>query len=627
MAYSFYGGKTGASIDIKAHFDTVYDLVHAFNGGGSYTTVNYGEYAIVDCPDKSSPENGIIYKRGFEYDIACVLLDMTSDFRRQYPNIEIRTTDFGDGNTYVIAKEGQENAFKAYVENPGGGAVYIGQIVGPTGDTPIVKIETMEELENEPYVRHEGIKDGEVHSDPASATNDIIKYGYAITTDAFGNTTGVAIAFDVPAPQISVTATAFDYDNLEHIMPTELIEKLDTSGLFYSNWRLRVPKGIHGKDFVALEMDENTQQYYYYTKSFDNDYNGIQSDKIYIKNAYLKAIKTIEANRDGKYLKGFTVTYTTLNEDGDNEVEKFNVPTLKSVNLADTGELTMMDTDDAEYDLGIITWVTGFTYNKDTGKYTIHYNTGDEDELTQIFKAIDRIYYDENDNKFKVDYNTGDTEEISEAEKWVTQISFNSTDNRFYATLNDGEAATAISQTIPTIKGFKYLADSLSDSHKIQVTYSRGTGQTDRVEVLENSFGGIADIRVVNNYLYALYDNPDQRNAIPAAQRQTIDGNIYINLGYVRGETGSLQYYGEFDSLSDLTSQFPNGFTGADEGKLASVVISNVHHIFAYDYKNNEWLDLGTLDAGSIEPNKSLVVSDITPTTLNTNGIWLVISE
>lgn len=135
MAYSFYGGKSGSSLEIKAHFDSVFDLVKAFNKGGGYTEVNYGEYAIIDCPDRTSAENGILYRRGFDYENPCVLLDTASTFRQTYPSVEYQRVDFGDTgeNTYIIEKTGQEQAFLDYVHNPGGGAEYIAQIAGPEG--------------------------------------------------------------------------------------------------------------------------------------------------------------------------------------------------------------------------------------------------------------------------------------------------------------------------------------------------------------------------------------------------------------------------------------------------------------------------------------------------------------
>ena len=52
---SFYGGKQGITYNIVARYDSVADMVSAFSQGGTYTTVNYGEYVIIDTNSKNDP--------------------------------------------------------------------------------------------------------------------------------------------------------------------------------------------------------------------------------------------------------------------------------------------------------------------------------------------------------------------------------------------------------------------------------------------------------------------------------------------------------------------------------------------------------------------------------------------
>jgi hypothetical protein len=46
-------------------------MVELFQQGGSYNTVNYGEYVVIDTivndNHYGNPENGIIYRRGLNY--------------------------------------------------------------------------------------------------------------------------------------------------------------------------------------------------------------------------------------------------------------------------------------------------------------------------------------------------------------------------------------------------------------------------------------------------------------------------------------------------------------------------------------------------------------------------------
>lgn len=84
-----YGGKQGNSLVIKARFDSFDAMKSAFSGGAGYTDVWYGEHVLLDTPNKNDKDNGKIYRRGLNYD------DETT-----------------------------------------GGAIYVGQIVGPSGGTP-----------------------------------------------------------------------------------------------------------------------------------------------------------------------------------------------------------------------------------------------------------------------------------------------------------------------------------------------------------------------------------------------------------------------------------------------------------------------------------------------------------
>ena len=64
---SFYGGKPGQSIVLKAHFPYFDDMVDAFKKGEEYKDVWFGEYCIISCPNLNHPDNGKVYRRGFDY--------------------------------------------------------------------------------------------------------------------------------------------------------------------------------------------------------------------------------------------------------------------------------------------------------------------------------------------------------------------------------------------------------------------------------------------------------------------------------------------------------------------------------------------------------------------------------
>ena len=74
LQYSMYGGKPGTTYRLVAHYDSIKEMVDAFQKGGSYNTVNYGEYVIIDTVLrrnlKNNAENGILYRRGYDFNQA-----------------------------------------------------------------------------------------------------------------------------------------------------------------------------------------------------------------------------------------------------------------------------------------------------------------------------------------------------------------------------------------------------------------------------------------------------------------------------------------------------------------------------------------------------------------------------
>ena len=97
---SFYGGQTGAPFVIVKNFNSVAEMIKAFKKGDSYLNVNYNEYVIIDTPNKNDSNNGKVYRRGYDYD------------------------------------------------NDLGGAIYIGQIVGPSGAAPALTLNNYQDINN-----------------------------------------------------------------------------------------------------------------------------------------------------------------------------------------------------------------------------------------------------------------------------------------------------------------------------------------------------------------------------------------------------------------------------------------------------------------------------------------------
>ena len=82
-------------------------MVTAFKRGSNYTDVWYGEHCLIDTPNKNDKDNGKIYKRGLDY------------------------------------------------QNSVGGAIYVGQIVGPSSGTPYFQLNTIKEVTDKSEIKLE----------------------------------------------------------------------------------------------------------------------------------------------------------------------------------------------------------------------------------------------------------------------------------------------------------------------------------------------------------------------------------------------------------------------------------------------------------------------------------------
>lgn len=128
---SFYGGKQGRTYNIVKRYDSVEDMLNCFKQGGNYTEVNYGEYVLIDTVlnegKNSDPENGLLFRRGFNY---------TEE--KNPKRVKPIRSDFKQND--IIDEEAWQVAWSDYVLNLDYGAIYVGQIVGPEGSIPEIKV-------------------------------------------------------------------------------------------------------------------------------------------------------------------------------------------------------------------------------------------------------------------------------------------------------------------------------------------------------------------------------------------------------------------------------------------------------------------------------------------------------
>lgn len=191
-------------------------MIQCFKQGGDTTDiVNYGEYVIIDTVSKDNPDNGKVFRRGMDFD------------------------------------------------NDLGGAEYIGQIVGPKGDSAELSMTYYNDVTNprgsgkySPTEEDPGLVPGMKKNGDLITFNDAIKYAWKPLRDKYGNITYYQIGFEIPylvQDFIARTRSAYK-ENGEPIDDSdELITRIDDKEHpFYSKWKIDVPKGIKGESISKI---------------------------------------------------------------------------------------------------------------------------------------------------------------------------------------------------------------------------------------------------------------------------------------------------------------------------------------------------------------------------------------
>lgn len=300
---SFYGGKQGLTYHIVARFDSVAAMVEAFQQGGAYRDVNYGQYVIIDTVlhnhNPNSDENGRLYRRGFDYS----------------------------------AQPPEEGTEEEKILNPGGGAIYVGQIRGADGKIPDLSLTTIDginEIVNDTTGKYEIINNAIIIASPSTrvaineqGTTEGIELGYVTYREKengkYGDYKG-KLAIDIPKPVVRVNAStvsayggtlnhtgidgttdeweAGDSDwSHQHSLSVEAAE----DGVTYYDYQIAVPMGKKGDSVENLELlyDSSQDKYYLKTiiKNYDDSAEG--STTTYNTNTDIQLVEDIRIDPNG----------------------------------------------------------------------------------------------------------------------------------------------------------------------------------------------------------------------------------------------------------------------------------------------------------------------------------------
>lgn len=437
---SLYGSQPAVSFVLKATFTSEAEMIDAFAQGPSFRDVWYDEYCIIDTPNKNNKENGRIYKRGYDY-----------------------------------------------LSEPMHGAIYIGNIVGPSGPSPYFQMNSIPKTEekstieidheydhrrypigkdeNGDYIINDYHKDGTPDQEPIASFNfradgadpvlvpgmhrdddgkqnfnDDIRYTWCnIRKDNENSDSWFYVGFEIPylVNDISVEMIPpYDEDgNVMKRMPdAQRIPVLDEDGNeelhpYYDHWLFGIPKGIRGDALRNLRIMVPTE-----------------GDKIYDLSAITFAedgsviIPADDVPQyDGKdddvagQRKILVYDYYFYENKRDGEhvmiyLGDFN--TIKTVHVDDDGTLKIEYThDDAAVQQRLIKWIKDVGLDINNGEFGIKFNNtpnGPDDpkyDLRWFMDWIKNITIAENGDVF-FDH-TVDTSDVTQRGliQWVKDVS------------------------------------------------------------------------------------------------------------------------------------------------------------------------------------------------------------
>lgn len=452
-------------------------MIQCFSQGGVTTdVVNYGEYVIIDTLDKNSPENGKIFRRGLNYD-------------------------------YNAAT------------NPYAGGEYIGQIVGPRGDSPEVYVDDFSDIVAEGGPAElkynmsnggviSGIETLKINKDEAtgeetvdengSVFNDSIKYTWVNIKDEFGSVTGCKIGFVFPHLSLIVTGKSVDpYYNRSHSTSANfenvnLAKRIDSGKHpYYAQWHISIPKGIKGDMSTGLKVvngyAKSGAAYYSNvacTNKVGNLNSEVQVNFSNYKDSHTTSMPITDPNNSSvtRYVKNADIhrkvlIYKETNFDrvatGDYEyifIGDYNM--IEEVSLSEDGILTVSyNHDDAKELEHPIRWIDEMQVS-DNGTLKVVYNTKtnnvqDTDVFNQILTWINSITLD-NDGNFAIKYNN-DKPDFNAVIKWVENITFNDNGN-FALTFNtDKNNVPSLTKNIKWVKNVTF-----EDDGDFELTFNNG---------------------------------------------------------------------------------------------------------------------------------------------------------
>lgn len=678
-------------------------MVNEFQKGGAYTDANYGQYVIIDTilnqNHKNDDINGIIYRRGFDYTEVVNSYDrphkddkatrtFSESGEKEFPNLYVYH-DYEverNGNTWNVIDKGFNTsrwvaAWRKYILKPGGGAIYVGQIVGPQGDSPeIIGLKWSEflnkestagtedyykNIEMEPTPGWDGFRTNPDTGIEEPVYNDYIRTGYCNIKDKDNNVTGAYLSFNIPQTifkfsaqsvspygeqrshydeaskktdnNIAFTATQ-DRDTGEWKY-TNLINQHSYTGAtgqnerhpFYYNFDIAIPKGIHGQDISSMQIQKGSA-------IKDNLPTGIEvvDDDEYI----IYYITNYNNSSEGNTSKPQGIwPYRVIDKISINKKERSR---FAQNSPAKIGDLYIPNESNNIVAVCIQAGTTGsqLEFNPTESELGKIINSG-----TSSWRVV-RIPSTAAAAQLQIDYKAGESDTPST--RLLDYLTVDSAGN-IYASYSDSNQLYYLTNIGGVENIFISNEKNITQAQYWAVKYQ---GRNSSVNV-SNPLNRLLAIDRQGDNIIALYSDPGYRQDLVDNGTKNVDyyqkewkentslGKLaWENLGSIGG---GVHIQGEY-TLADLKQggQLENGLTGDRAGWVVTVKQGNNYYLYAYDNhngnhdldgENSHWYVIKDIGADLITPVHSIRVSSESSGSmyqvdqLNENGLWFVVSD
>ena len=424
---SFYGGKPGVSFVLKATFSSIPDMIEQFAKGANYVDCYYGEYCIIETPNKNDKDNGTIFRRGLDY------------------------------------------------QNNMGGAIRVGQIVGPQSGTPYMSLGTLDSVDEatKQILDKYDVKRYPIGKNADGTYQTTTEDGHALYIDGYDVSAGLVPGKetingnDVYHDEIRYTWCNIrkNNENSESVfyigmeIPTQvtdytlhsvspyneygtLVDKYatvdridDGSHPFYTHWDLGLPKGIKGDTLRNLRVITPTATDTIYSTSAITIDGTTGETKL--GNAGYAGLDDDIANKRQIVVFDYFV-YDKLRNPTPITIYLGDFNIIQDITVKEDGTLVVDYThnDDNSFD-NAIKWIKSISLNTSNGHFVVEYNNGDANYENDLDWVKNIVLQDDGTLNIYHTVSTSDTIEPNKI-KWVNNAELNVLNGEFKMTFNDG---------------------------------------------------------------------------------------------------------------------------------------------------------------------------------------------